>query len=456
MQILIIGGGPAGYEAALHAARRGAGVTLVEKAKLGGTCLQAGCIPTKALLASAEALHTLQNPAEFGLAAGADARPDWPAILARKNKTVAQLAGGVQRALSAAGVQLLQGTATLQSPGSARVELSDGSSQTLQADAILLATGSVPFLPAFLLAGGSRVLSSDALLNLPQLPASAIVAGGGVMGCEFAQLLARLGCDVALLEMLPHLLPGEDEDVAKALERRFRRERIRTFCGRGIARVEQGGAGIRAVLTDGKELEAELLVAAMGRRPNTAGLGLEATGIQPDENGYIPADEHMQTAAAGIWAAGDILRTPQLAHVATREALTAIDNMLGNTAAMSYRAVPRCTYTEPEIACVGATEKELATAGIPYKAGRFEMPGNGRARAMGKTDGFAKVLTDETGALLGAAIVGACAAEMLPLLTLGIQRRMTAAELAAPIFPHPSLSEALQAALLAAVEAPLS
>lgn len=446
MRLVVIGGGPGGYEAAAYAAKRGMEVTLVEEKQLGGTCLNVGCIPTKALLASADALQAARNAKDYGILAG-EVSADYPAVVARKDKIVSILVKGVAQTLQAAGVTLLQGHGSLAGPGTVHVQLNEGGETQLQADAILLATGSSAAVPAFLQGGGDAVLSSDDILALQQPPASILVAGGGVIGCEIGQFLSRMGSSVTIVEQMPHLLPLEDEDTAKALERQFKRERIKAVCGTGIAGVEKTADGVAAALADGRKLEAEVLLAAVGRRPYTQGLGLEEAGVATDARGFVQVNEAMCTNVPGVYAIGDILPTPQLAHVATREGLAAVDHMLGGSTAVPYQAVPRCVYTAPEVAAVGVTEVALQQQGRPYKLGRFDFVANGKARAAGHTEGFVKLLANENDVLLGAVIVGAHATEMLGALTLGVQLGLGIAHLTGAIYPHPTMSEGILEAL---------
>lgn len=446
MKLTVIGAGPGGYEAAIYAAKQCTEVTLVEQNKVGGTCLNLGCIPTKSLLAASEALHTALGAKTFGIAAeGVTA--DYAAVAARKDTVVATLVKGVEHTLKANGVTLLQGRGQLVGSGAVQVTAADGTTQTLESDNILLATGSQPAVPGFLQPDGSTVVTSDEVLGFTSAPTSIIIVGGGVIGCEIGQFLARMGTAVTLVELLPHLLPFEDEDTAKALERQFRREKIKTLCGKGITGVEKTADGVAATLDDGTVLHAEKMLVAVGRKPFTQGLGLEAAGLATDEKGCVPVNGGMQTAAAGIYAIGDIVNTPQLAHVASKEGFCAVDNMLGKPTQMNYAAVPRCVYTSPEVAAVGETEYALQQKGIAYKTGRFDFIANGKAKAAGKTEGFCKVIASEADVLLGAAIVGAHATDMLGILTLAVSKGLTAAEVGDVIFPHPTMSEGIMEAL---------
>lgn len=446
LKLTIIGAGPGGYEAAVYAAKQGVEVTLIEQHKVGGTCLNIGCIPTKSLLAASDLLQDIRDAKSFGIETG-PVTADYAAVVARKNKIVDVLVRGVEQTLKANGVTLLSGKGSLAGGGAVVVTDADGGKQTVQADNILLATGSRPAWPGFLPPKGPALLSSDELLSAAEMPGSVLVLGGGVIGCELGQFLARMGSAVTIVEMMPHLLPLEDEDTAKALERQFRRDKIKTVCGHGVTAVETGGKGVRATLDNGTVLEADVMLVAIGRRPYTEGLGLENAGIVPDERGFVPVDTAMRTTASNIYAAGDIVATPQLAHLAAKEGFVAVDNILGKTKSVNYTAVPRCVYTEPEVASVGVTERELSAAGKAYRAGRFDFIANGKAKAIGKTQGFCKVLTDERDIVVGAAVTGAHATDMLAVLTLAVTEGLSASALGDAIYPHPTMSEGIMEAL---------
>lgn len=446
MKLTVIGGGPGGYEAAVYAAKCGAQVTLVEKGNLGGTCLNVGCIPTKALLAVSDTLRTVQNAGNFGIAVPSSTC-DYTAAVARKEQVVAALVSGVEYTVSKNGVRLIRGVGHLINNRTVNVDLNEGGCEALESDAILLATGSVPAVPDFIRPNGQSIITSNELLSLSRAPDSIIIVGGGVIGCEIGQFLARMGSKVTIVELLPQLLPTEDEDVAKALNRQFRRDGIKVRVGCGISSVSTEPNGVQAVLADGSTLVAEMLLVAVGRRPYTEGLHPERAGIRLDKRGFIPVDKGMRTAAKGVYAIGDLVATPQLAHLAAKEGFVAVGNILAADEYMKYTAVPRCVYTEPQVAAVGITERELSAQSRPYQTGRFDFVANGKAKAAGSTDGFVKVIVDENDVLVGASIIGAHATEMLQVLTLAIDLGLTAKQVGNSIFPHPTMSEAIMEAL---------
>lgn len=447
MKIAVIGGGPGGYEAAIYAAKCGAEVTLIEKDKVGGTCLNRGCIPTKALLASAEKLSTVNNVKKFGIQISDQINMDFSTIMGRKNKVVEGLVNGVQFLLRNNKINLVNGFAKLKDNNTIEVKKTDGIIEEIKADKIILATGSVPVTPGFLKYDGKRVITSDEVLEMDKIPSSMIIVGGGVIGCEIGQFLKKMGTEVTIVEMMPHLLPLEDSDVAKQLERQFRKEKVKVYAGDGIDEVIVEENNVRAVLQSGKILESEYLLISVGRKPFTDGLGLENVGIEIDERGRIPVNEYLETNVDNIYAIGDIIDTPFLAHVASKEGLTAIDNALGKSKKVNYHAVPRCVYTYPEIAGVGVTEESLKIKDKEYTTGMFTFAGLGKAKAAEKTEGFVKVIVDKEDKLIGAAIVGAHATDMLQVLTLAIELGLTAETVGNAIFPHPTMSEAIMEAL---------
>lgn len=441
MNVAIIGAGPGGYEAALYAAKQGCQVTLVEKDSLGGTCLNRGCIPTKSLLAVTDNLHAIAQSETFCTKA-AEPEPDFGGAAARKDKIVEELAEGIGFLLNTGKVNVLQGTAKMKDKSTLVVK-KDGYAEELTPDKIILATGSVPAIPVAFGYDGERVITSDEALSLRELPASMIIVGGGVIGCEIGQYLARMGCRVTILEQLSHLLPQEDKDVAKQLERRFQKESIAFVCNQGVASVEKETGAVCVTLQNGERYTAEKVLLSIGRRPATAGIGLEEAGIVPNVRGFIPVDGRMRTAVEGIYAVGDIVPSLQLAHAAVREAFVAVDDIVGNGQDICYRAIPRCVYTSPEVASVGLTEEQAEQKRIAVAVGRFDFQTLGKAKAAGKTDGFVKLVADERDVLVGGAIVGAHATEMLQVITLAVHLGVTARQLGEVVFPHPTMSEAI-------------
>jgi dihydrolipoamide dehydrogenase len=447
MKIVVIGGGPGGYVAALKAAMSGADVTVVEKGKVGGTCLNVGCIPTKALLACSDVLNTVREAKKFGITIEGAISADFGTIVERKEKVVTQLVKGIEYLFETRGVKLVRGLGKLVSNKEVEVTKEDGTKESIPADKIILATGSVPVVPRFLPYDGKNVMTSDEVLHLKEQPKSVTIVGGGVIGCEIGQFLNRLGTEVKIVEMLPQLLPLEDEDTAKILQRSFKQDKVKFFIGDGIATVEVEEGKVVATLASGKKVESEKMLVAIGRRAYTEGLGLEELGMQMDR-GKVIVNEYLETSVEGVYAIGDLTISPDLAHVASRQGIVAVENaVLGKKKKVSYKAIPGCVFTEPEVASVGMKEKQAKEAGIDYKVGKFDFRGLGKAQAMGKLQGFVKVITDDKDVIIGAAIIGERAADMLGELTVACELGLTAEQVGEVIHPHPTLCEGIMEAL---------
>ena len=451
MKITIIGGGPGGYEAAIYAAKKGAEVVLVEKDRIGGTCLNRGCIPTKAFLASYDTLETVKKAESFGIKISGAVEADYPSILARKNKVMGSLVRGIEFLLKKNKVTVMDGFGTLVDKNTVKVVKADGAEETISTDYVILATGSVPVIPPVFKYDAKRVITSDEVLDLDHAPRSLIIVGGGVIGCEIGQFLASMGTQVTIVEALPRLLATMDKDVDKQLQRQFKKDKIKVVCGDSIVEVNPADEHVDVTLASGKSLSAEYVLVAVGRAPFTKGAGLEQVGVESTERGRVAVNACLQTNVENIYAIGDIIDTPFLAHVASKEGCIAVDNIMGAQKAAAYHAVPACVFTDPEIATVGKMEfqleKEGKEAGRDYKTGIFEFKGLGKAQASGHISGFVKVIVDGEDTLIGAEIVGARASDMLQLLTTAIQMRLKAGEVADSIFPHPTMCEAIMEAL---------
>lgn len=450
--LIVIGGGPGGYVAALRAAQLGARVTLVEADRLGGVCLNVGCIPTKALLWSAEVFHLVQQAGQFGVRTGPP-EIDWPTMQARKAEVVNKLVGGVRMLLDRAGVTVLAGRARFTNPQDVIIEGASGS-QTLQASRYIVATGSSPLQLPIPGADLSGVLDSTGALALEQPPSSLLIVGGGAIGLEFATLFATLGVKVTLVEMLPRLAPLMDADVGEALRTALAIQGVKVHTNTRIAALQEAPGGLRARLTGPQgdlTVEAEKVLLAAGRRPNVEGLGLEAAGVAFDRKG-IRVDERMATSVPHIYAIGDATGGAMLAHVASHQGVVAAENACGLQARMHYNAVPGCIFSRPEAASVGLSEEEARKQGYDVRIGRFPFNGNGKAIAQGQIEGMVKVVAEARyGAVLGVHIVGPHASDLILEATLGLTLETTLDELAATIHPHPTLGEAIGEAGLAAL-----
>ncbi|MCR4711806.1 MAG: dihydrolipoyl dehydrogenase [Clostridia bacterium] len=446
MRVTVIGAGPGGYETALYAAKRGFEVTLIEKAELGGTCLNRGCIPTKALLAVSDNLNAIREAEKFGIAVPEGTRPDFAAAFARKDQVVASLTSGIGYLMGANKVRVVSGTGVIRDAHHVEVSLNEGGTEIVETDKLIIATGSSPVTPPMFGYDGVQVITSDELLSLTEQPESLIIIGGGVIGCEIAQFMARMGTKVTVLEMMPHILPLEDRETVKPLEKAFRKDKIKVSCGKGVEKVEKKPEEVEVTLADGTIHTAKLVLLCIGRRPVTRGIGLENVNVEMTERGFIKIDEYCQTSVADIYAIGDVVPTTQLAHVAAYEGFVAVDHIAGEARQADYRAVPRCIYTDPEVAGVGLTEAEAEAKGIALKSGRFDLIALGKAKASGHTDGFVKLLVDENDVIVGGTVVGARATDMLGAVTMAVQYRITAKQLGETIFPHPTMSEAIMEA----------
>jgi dihydrolipoamide dehydrogenase len=443
--LAVVGAGPGGYVAALRAARHGARVCLVERDRLGGTCLHRGCIPTKALHATAQRLAMLKDCPQHGIRVG-EVAFDPNQAMARKDAVVQRLEQGIAGLVRQGGVDLLHGDAMLEAPGRLRVRR-PGWSALVRADAVVLATGSRAVRPGFLDAGGKNVLTSDEILVMQDLPSSLLVVGGGYIGCELAGILACFGVEVTLVEQRDHLLESQDRDAVRTVAEGLRRLGVEIITGARIRQVEDR-AGIRAFLDDGRRLQADQLLAALGRSPNSAGLGLAEAGVSLD-GAAVQVDEHMQTSVPGVYAIGDLTGSTMLAHVAMHHAEVAVARILGMQGPDlgADAQVPSVVFTQPELARVGVTEADCRARGQSVAIGRFAYRANGKALCDGAGDGLVKLVADASnGRLIGAVIVGAGASTIVAEVAAAIKAGMTARQLGTVVHAHPTLSEMVQEA----------
>lgn len=449
--VVIIGAGPGGYVAAIRAAQLGLSVCAVEEAAVGGTCLNRGCIPTKALYASVSLLAQMRRASEYGLRVG-EVAADFPAIMARKAAVVDRLVKGIHHLFKKNRITLLAGRGRLLDCRRVRVEGPGGEVREVIGRHVILATGSRPAVFPALGYDGRQVITSDEALSLEAVPASLLVVGGGAIGCEFASLFAELGSRVTVVEAMPNLLPLVDEEVSRQLRSYFKRRGIEVKTGTTVQAVEKRPSSVKVFLGSGEELEVERVLVSVGRVPNTSDLGLEEAGVEVNARGEIPVTEGMETNVPGIFAVGDVTDVrAKLAHVASRQGVVAAERIAGRPAAMDYRAVPSCVFTRPEVASVGLTEAEAEKAGQPVRVGRFFFLANGKALAMGETEGFVKVVADgRDGRVLGVHIIGPHASDLIAEGTLAVEAGVSAERLAQVIHAHPTLPEALLEAAEAA------
>ena len=449
--IIVIGSGPGGYVAAIRASQLGKKVAIVEKAELGGVCLNWGCIPTKALLKSAQVYTYCKNAAHYGVAIEGEVKPDWEKVVARSRTVAETMSKGVAFLMKKNNIDILAGFGRLAGEGKVDV---DGT--IYEADAVILATGARPRQMPFMQVDGEHVISSKEALTLPTLPQSMIVVGSGAIGSEFACLYASMGVKVTVIEYMPQMMPLEDEEVAKAMERSFRKMRATVMTSTTVKNVAvvNGQCHVDIEGKKGAEtLTADVVLSAVGVKSNIENIGLEEMGIAVERD-KIVVDEHYQTSAAGVYAIGDIIATPALAHVASAEAIHCVEHICGLTPdAVDYSTIPSCVFTSPEVASVGMTEQQAREKGIEYKVGRFPFTASGKATAAGDRDGFVKLIFDESEKLIGAHMVGATVTEMLGEPTLAKRLGATAHAIAKTIHSHPTMHEGLMEAAEAAMGA---
>ena len=445
MKVIVVGGGPGGYVAALKAAILGAETILVEKDNVGGTCLNRGCIPTKAFLQSVNSLEDVINADKFGISCN-DVKSNYDIILQRKRQLVSQLVGGVDFLLKKRGVKVIKGVGQVINGRSVKITDDNGKDEIIEGDAVILATGSKPVVNELFKYDGNIVITSDEALELTYLPDSMIIVGGGVIGCEFGQFFKKMGCEVTILELADRLLTMEDAEASALITKALKKNGINIITGVEVKEVKTIDNKVSVLLSDEICINADKMLVSIGRRSATEGIGLESAGIET-KNGKIVVNEKMQTNLAGCYAIGDIVNSPALAHVASREAIVAVENIMGRDSSATYNAVPRCVYTEPEIACVGMTEEQAKEKNIDYKIGRFNLAGLGKAMVIGKTNGFVKVIANSNGVLIGAVMAGAHVTDMVGELTVAIDLGLTVEQLEKVIHPHPTLSEAIMEAI---------
>lgn len=448
--IIIIGSGPGGYVAAIRASQLGKKVALVERAELGGVCLNWGCIPTKALLKSAQVYTYCKNAAHYGVEITGEVKPDFEKIVARSRTVAETMSKGVAFLMKKNNIEIIPGFGKIAGKGKVDV---DG--VVYETQNIILATGARPRQMPFMPIDGEHVISSKEALTLTKLPESMIVVGSGAIGSELASLYASLGVKTTIIEYMPQIMPLEDEEVAKAMERSFRKIRATVMTSTTVKNVTVGEDGLCHVEIEGKkgaqELTAEVVLSAVGIKSNIENIGLEENGITVERDKVV-VDEHYQTSLEGVYAIGDIVAGPALAHVASAEAIHCVEHICGlNPEKVDYSTIPSCIFTSPEVASVGMTEKQAVEAGIEYKVGRFPFTASGKATAAGDRDGFAKLIFDNEEKLIGAHLVGANVTEMLGEPTLAKRLGITAHTIARTIHSHPTMHEGVMEAAEAAM-----
>jgi dihydrolipoamide dehydrogenase len=452
--VIVIGSGPGGYVAAIRASQLGLKTAVVERSELGGICLNWGCIPTKALLKSAQVFNYASHAATYGVTIEGTVKPDLTAMVQRSRDVASGMSKGIQFLFKKNNVDHIQGFGKLTADKKVEVKAADGSVQILEAKHIILATGARSRELPNLKQDGKRVIGYREAMTLPTQPATMVVVGSGAIGSEFAWFYHTIGTRVTLVEFMPNLLPVEDEEVSKQVERSFKKAGMKVMTSSSVESVDTTGEVCKVVVKTkkGEEVvDAEVVLSAVGVTTNLEGIGLEEAGVIA-ENGKIKVDDYYRTNVEGIYAIGDIVHGPALAHVASHEGITCVEKIAGlHPEPIDYRNIPGCTYTTPEVASVGYTEKQAIEAGFEIKVGKFPFSASGKASASGAKDGFVKVIFDaKYGEWLGAHLVGENVTEMIAEVVVARKLETTGHEIIKAIHPHPTLSEAIMEAVAAA------
>lgn len=451
--IIVIGGGPGGYPAAIRAAQLGKKVALIEAKELGGTCLNRGCIPSKTLIANAEVLHKIHEASHFGITVG-QVSFNYEKMVDRKDEVVAKVRKGLESVIRANGITLFRGFGKFISPTEVKVTGQDQA--ILTANRIIIATGSEPRnIPAFP-CDHERILDSTDLLNIKSLPKKLAIIGGGVIGCEFASLYAAFGVEVSIFEMMSSIIPMEATGVAAALTKSFEKQGIKIHTNIAVKGIDRTEKGVNIRLSGDKSYEADLALVAVGRMMNTSSIGLEKAGIPVHENGLIQVNDRMETCVPGIYAVGDISSKWWLAHVASHQGLVAANNACGHNVKMHYNAVPSVIFTTPEIGTVGLTLEKAIKEGYAATLGSFPFQALGKSQASLETEGFAEIVIDKkTGQILGAQVVGHDAATLIAEMGVAIANELTVESITETIHAHPTIAEVWLESAFVASESPL-
>lgn len=452
--VAVLGAGPGGYPAAIKAAQMGKRVALIEANELGGTCLNRGCIPSKTLISNADTLNLIRDAKSYGITIKGEISVDYEQMVARKNSVVEKVRKNLEGLIKSNQITIIRGYGKFISPNEIKVMGQDNT--IVQADKIIIATGSEPRnIPAFPF-DNKKILDSTALLNINSIPKSIVIVGGGIIGCEFASLFQALGSKVTVIEMMPALLPTVPPSVATVLTKAFEKKGIDIILNARVQSIDTTGAGVVVKLPDDKTVAGDIALVAVGRKLNTDNIGLEKAGILPDSSGLIPVNEKMETEVDGIYAIGDIASKWWLAHVASHQGLVAAKNACGDEAYMHYNAVPSVIFTEPEIGTVGLSLEEAQAAGYRATVGSFPFQALGKAQASLMTDGFAQVVLDSaTGQILGAQVVGHDAGTLVGEMGVAIANELTIDCISDTIHAHPTIAEVWMEAALVANNTPL-
>ncbi len=446
--VVVLGAGPGGYVAAIRAAQLGLRTAVVERQYIGGVCLNIGCIPTKALLKNAEVAHTLKHRGkEFGFSFN-NLSLDYTAAFKRSRQVSDRLVKGVSFLMKKNKIDVYDGTGTLTGPNTMAVKLNDGKETTLEAKNFIIATGARPRPFPGVEFDDERIISYIPAILAENAPKSVVIIGGGAIGVEFAYVWVNYGVEVTILEMMPHLLPNEEPEASETLEKAYKKVGIKFQTNAKVTGIERTDSGVRVNVEGGAAIAADQCMVAINFLPNTEGIGLEAAGVQLTERKNIAIDGNMRTNVANIYAIGDVATDYRLAHVASAMGIVAAETIAGHpTVSLDFRMMPRCTYSQPQVASFGYTEKAAKEAGYEVKTGQFPFVANGKSLGLGEKEGFVKIISDaKYGEILGAHLVGPDVTELLPELTLAHNNELTAEEIARNVHAHPTLSEALMEA----------
>jgi dihydrolipoamide dehydrogenase len=452
--LIVIGSGPGGYVAAIRASQLGMKTAVVERESLGGICLNWGCIPTKSLLKSAQVYEYFLHAADYGIKVDGTVTPDFEKVVGRSRTVAEGMSKGIEFLFKKNKIEVIRGTGKLKAPGTVTVTGEDGKETEVRAGHIILATGARSKELPNLKQDGKRIIGYRKAMTLEKLPGSMVVVGSGAIGSEFANFYNTLGTEVTLVEFLPNIVPLEDEEVSKQLERSFKKAKMTVMTSSSVESVDTSGKLCKVKIKTPKgeqEVEAEIVLSAVGITPNIEGIGLEEMGIEV-ENGKVKVDEYYRTNVNGVYAIGDIVQGQALAHAASAEGITCVEKIAGHSPQpVDYGNIPGCTYTNPEVASVGMTEKAAREAGYDLKIGKFPYTASGKAAAAGAKDGFVKLIFDARyGELLGAHMIGDNVTEMIAELVVARKLETTGEEIIKAVHPHPTMSEAVMEAAAAA------
>ena len=445
-KVIIIGAGPAGYVAAIRAAQLGAEVSLIEEAQVGGTCLNRGCIPTKSLLASTEALSLIRRAKRLGIEVDG-IKPDFTCMMERKNEVVSRVVKGVESLLKANKVKLVKGKASFLDLHKVEVKTPEGK-ENIEGDFTIIATGSKPVLLPFIDLNHPAVLTSERALELVQIPQSLLIVGAGVIGCEFASIFGPLGTQITMVELMDTILPQEDKRISLMMKQILQKRGINIFTHTRLEEItDYQKDSLTVRLDNGEKISTEKMLVCVGRSPYTEGLGLENLDLRLDQKRNILVNERMQTNQERVYAIGDVVGGYLLAHVAFEEGIVAAENALGVDSKVDYTSIPNCIFTSPQIATVGLTLDKARERGIEAKIGRFRFSASGKAQALDETDGFVQlVVEEESGEVLGGQIIGPHAADLVHEIALAVRWELTVDEIGSTVHAHPTLSEVVMEA----------